>query len=65
MGEVKSLVVELCCVIFNGLIFICCGAISLVVSCERRLHDTSPFMGLVRGIVYLATNCGVARVTET
>jgi hypothetical protein len=65
MEEVKSLVVELCWVIFNGLIFICCGIISLVVSYEHRLHDTSPFMGLVRCIVYLATNCGVARVTET
>jgi hypothetical protein len=49
----------------NGLIFICCGAISLVVSCERRLHDTSPFMGLAECIVYLATNCGVAGVTVT
>jgi hypothetical protein len=47
------------------LIFICCGTISLVVSCECRLHDTSPFMGLVRCVVYLATNCGVAGVTET
>jgi hypothetical protein len=65
MGEVKSLVLELCCVIFNGLIFICCGAISLVVSCESQLYDTSPFMGLVRCIVYLATNYGVAGVTET
>jgi hypothetical protein len=36
------LVVELCGVIFNGLIYICCGAILLVVSCEHRLHDTSP-----------------------
>jgi hypothetical protein len=59
------LVVNYCQVIFSGLKFICCGAISLVVSCERRLHDTSPFMGLVRCIVYLATNCGVAGVTET
>jgi hypothetical protein len=42
MGEVKMLVVELCLVIFNGLIYICCGAILLVVSYERRLHDTSP-----------------------
>jgi hypothetical protein len=65
MGEVKILVVELCWVIFNGLIFICYGAISLVVSYERRLHDTLPFMGLVECIVYLATNCGVAGVTET
>jgi hypothetical protein len=65
MEEVKMLVVELCWVIFNGLIFICCGAISLVVSCERRLHDTSPFLGLVECIVYLATSCGVAGVTET
>jgi hypothetical protein len=46
-------------IIFSGLIFICCGAISLVVSCERRLHDTSPSMGLVRCIVYLDTNCGL------
>jgi hypothetical protein len=59
------LVVELCYVIFNSLIFIYCGAISLVVSCECRLHDTSPFMGLVGCIMYLATNCGVAGVTKT
>jgi hypothetical protein len=65
MGEVKLLVPELCWVIFNGLIFIYCGAILLVVSYERRLHGTSPFMGLVRCIVYLATNYGVAGVTET
>jgi hypothetical protein len=42
MGEVKMLLVKLCWVIFNDLIYICCGAILLVVSCERRLHDTSP-----------------------
>jgi hypothetical protein len=65
MGEVKMLVVNYYWVIFNGLIFICCGVILLVVSCEHRLYDTSPFMGLVRCIVYLATNCGVAGVTET
>jgi hypothetical protein len=39
--------------------------ILLVVSCERRLYDTSPFMGLVECIVYLATNYGVAGATET
>jgi hypothetical protein len=42
IGEVEMLVVKLCWVIFNDLIFIWCGAILLVVSCERRLHDTSP-----------------------
>jgi hypothetical protein len=42
MGEVEILVVKLCWVIFNGLIFICCGAILLVVSCECRLQHTSP-----------------------
>ena len=35
-----------------------------MVSCERRLHDTLPFMGLGECIVYLATNCRVAGVTE-
>jgi hypothetical protein len=39
--------------------------ILLVVSYECQLHDTSPFMGLVEYIVYLATNCGVAGVTQT
>jgi hypothetical protein len=59
------LVVKLYSVIFNGLIFICYGVILLVVSCERRLHDTLPFMDLVECIVYLATNYGVAGPIET
>jgi hypothetical protein len=64
MGEVKMLVVELCWVIFNGLIYMLwCYYTSGVMWMSTTWYFT--FMVLVECIVYLATNYGVTRVTET
>jgi hypothetical protein len=64
MREVKMLVVKLCWVIFNGLIFMLwCYSTSGVMWTSTTWYFT--FMGLVEYIVYLATNCGVAGATET
>jgi hypothetical protein len=64
MGEVKMLVVELYWVIFNGLIYMLwCYSTSGVMWTSTTWYFT--FMGVVECIVYLATNYGVAEVTET
>ena len=45
--------------------YLSCGTTILVVSCERRLYDTSPNKGLGECIVYKYRLWWVAGVTET
>ena len=45
--------------------YLSCGTILIVVSCECRLHDTSPFKGLGECIVYKFYLWWVVGVTET
>ena len=50
MGEVLSYVIM--CIWYSfDILMICMLLLPLVLSCERRLHDTSPYLGLREGIV--------------